>query len=521
MTKLFWLQFLFSFPVLLAGQNLIPNPGFEQCDKCDNRGFKELSIGFGANDPADWTAATYGTPDFQSVSPHTGKKHGGFFVGFPKFEYLTNHFTACLKKDAVYQFSFWISPDTRSPNYIVDEIGVYIQQGPCEFKQPDPLKQLTPVYQSDDGDFIGKSGYRLLRFEYTAKGGEDHFVVGRFRNLGLGDTTFVGTKRPANPSSEPVYYFVDDFEMIQISQNPVIDLIPDVITLCPGEKKQLTIPSPYNQGAINWSTGQKTATIDVPEINTVYVEVTLNDACKTIIKDSTHIIIRPLAQIQIIGSDSICEGGSTLLTATCDSCLELSWNSLLVTMPGEYTVTAKTNCGEQTVSKKIVLYDDHGQIAIDGVDEICTGDKKELTAHCDRCTDLSWTKLEISQPGEYTVTAKTICKEITATKKIGTANQQIDSLVRFPNVVFPNGQDINHSFKPVIKKGEEGRIMNFTFTIFNRWGQTLIKTKVKEDEWQPDPGLPMDTYLYIGEIEYQDCNGIKKNGFKGTVTLVR
>src|SRR6185436_14353138 len=116
MRNLIYLAWIFFLSFQLIGQNLIPNPGFEQCDKCDGSGTKELTINIGANDPIDWTGATYGTPDFKSISPHTGKKHGGFFVGFAKYEYLLNHFTQCLQEDAKYQFSFWVKASTQNPN---------------------------------------------------------------------------------------------------------------------------------------------------------------------------------------------------------------------------------------------------------------------------------------------------------------------------------------------------------------------------------------------------------------------
>ncbi|HEX5625754.1 MAG TPA: hypothetical protein VFX48_07050, partial [Saprospiraceae bacterium] len=263
MHKLLGLSF-FLLASGLQAQNLIPNPGFEQCDLCDSRGVKELGIGSGANMPPDWNAATFGTPDFQSVTPRSGKRHGGFFTGFGKFEYLANHFSEPLTAGARYRFSFWIRPATNgSNNFAVDEMGVFFQKGMPDYRQAEPLKQLVPHFSTPDQQHL-QGEYQLIRFEYTACGGEDHFIVGRFRALDSGDTTFIGTKRPVNPATEAIYYFVDDFEMIALEPPVVVDLLPETIVLCPDEIKFIRIPAPYDQGNILWSNGKTLPEIDVP-----------------------------------------------------------------------------------------------------------------------------------------------------------------------------------------------------------------------------------------------------------------
>lgn len=460
MFKFIWLTIFTSIMYQLHGQNLIANPGFEQCDKCDANGFKELGIGTGANDPIDWTGATYGTPDIYSTSPRSGRRHGGFFLGLPKYEYFINHFTSCLQEGAIYKFSFWIRPNTKNLNYIIDEIGVYIQKGPTVYQQAEPLKQLKPQFESPDGEFIDQSGYREFSFQYTATGGEDHFIVGRFRALGIGDTTFIGSRRPTNPASEPIYYFVDDFEMSKISSS--VDLIPDEIIKCPRGINQLMIPHPFNKGSILWSTGDTSATIDIPDKKKIYVEVTLNDACKTVLIDSSNITIVYSDTIRILSTDSLCLGDTIELNAICNECFEWRWNT------------------NETISK-----------------------------------------IEITKPGWYEVTAKTICRELKTSKKIDTLNKVIKSFIEFPNVIVPSGEEKNRSFHPVIKESEENRIMSLKLNIYNRWGHKIFETTDIEGKWSPDSDMPMETYMYVCEIEYQDCNGVSKTFIKGTVTLIR
>ncbi len=465
MVKLIWPLLICAFSTQSFGQNLIPNPGFEDCAKCDSRGFKELGIGSGANDPADWNAATYGTPDFQSIAPYNGKEHGGFFLGFPKYEYLTNHFTECLKAGAKYQFSFMIRPDLRNLKYIIDEIGVYIQKGPAEYFQSEPLKQIIPTFQSNDGDFISHTGYRKFSFEYLAQGGEDHFIVGRFRALGLGDTTFIsgGGLPPANPASEPIYYFVDDFEMIEISP-PQIDLIPDIISItCQGQNNLISIPPPYNKGNIEWSTGQTTETIEISNPGKVFVTIKLNDSCHTTLLDSTQVVILNVeSTLEISGPDGICYGKSVELIAECDSCLSFTWNT--------------------NETSKII---------------------------------------KVSNPGIYSLIAITKCDTLFQTKELKSQNVILDSLLKFPNVFFPNGEPDNRTFNPLINELKRDSIISLKLYIYNRWGQKLDEINDINAKWIPDTNVPMDTYMYICELEYKDCDGPKKGTLKGTVTLLR
>ncbi len=449
--------------IQLNAQNLIPNPGFEQCDLCDGRGFKELGIGSGANNPIDWNAATYGSPDFYSIAPHTGKKHGGFFVGFAKHEYLTNHFTNPLKAGAVYQFSFWTRPSTQNANYAIDEMGVFIQTGPAEYKQAEPLKQIKPTYESPDQDYLKGPDYKLLSFNYTACGGEDHFIVGRFRALTKGDTSFIGTKPPSNPGGEAIYYFVDDFEMIEITPPQMVDLLPKEILLCPGEIKKIRIPSPYDQGIIKWSTGENQAEIQVPETSSLTVEIQLQDNCKTILRDTVLIRTEPEINIKILGPDKVCIGDTIEIEAVCNgNCFDFSWSN-----------------GFNT--RNIMIRD----------------------------------------TGVYIVKAKTTCKELSASFHVDALKKEINTFIKFPNVLAANGEEINRKFKPSILKHEVNRVLEMKMMIYNRWGQKLFETSDLNGAWFPAEGVPMDTYIYLAEFKYQDCDRIRSSKLSGSISLIR
>jgi hypothetical protein len=447
----------------LAGQNLIPNPGFERCDGCDANGFMELGIGKGANIPSDWVSASFGSPDIYSSQPRSGKRHGGFFSGFKKFEYLANHFTTPLERGARYRFSFWIKSDRRYPLYALDEFGVFILNGEPIYLQTEPLRQLMPNFVSPDGQFIGPDTYLSLSFEFAACGGEDHFVVGRFKSVEKGDTSFIGAIRPANPSGELFYYIVDDFEMVQIQAPPPGDLLPAQLTMCPDSTKTLRVPDEYAKANIIWSTGATGPETSFTNQALVWVEVRLDDACNTVLRDSVIIDFFPEVNLKILGADSLCTGDTLLLKALCNGdCFDLVWSN------------------QQT-----------GPTAA------------------------------VTQPGNYSVVAKTACRIIEKSKAISPSLKSLDDLVQFPNVVLRNGQAENQVFRPFISANRQNRLLAMEWAVYNRWGREVFFTRDPSAQWIPSPSeAPTDAYLYRCKATYQDCELPVTRSFKGTFNLI-
>ncbi|MDQ3140972.1 MAG: gliding motility-associated C-terminal domain-containing protein [Bacteroidota bacterium] len=454
-----WVLLFFSILQLeLLSQNLIPNSSFELCQKCDGRGFKELSINEGANDPIDWTAATWGTPDIYSLSPKTGRRHGGFFLGFPKYEYMVNHFTEPLIAGNVYTFRFSIKPDFRNVNYAIDQIGIYIQSGNPIYPQAEPLAQLIPQFETPEGEFITKDEYREYSFDYIACGGEDHFIVGRFNFLGVGDTLFIGTKRPSNIKSTPVYYLMDDFSMVL---KTTLDLLPNEMTVCPGNEYLLELDSSLHPISILWSTGETTRMIKRRGAGYVWVEFMFSNNCPPI-RDSIHIIEKILPHHELSpDKKEICIGDEIQLkVTTCVGCNNTKW--------------------------------DNGSIGNDAI---------------------------YKDPGIHFVSSEWECGVTTDSFTIELKEEKIADIISFPNVISTNGETENQAFAPLVKQAN--RILAYHLTIFNRWGEKIFETKELTSKWIPEDFHSMETYLYIAEVNYQDCNKISTLFLKGDVSLVR
>ncbi len=87
-----------------------------------------------------------------------------------------------------------------------------------------------------------------------------------------------------------------------------------------------------------------------------------------------------------------------------------------------------------------------------------------------------------------------------------------------PNCFVPNGDGLNDILIPY---GTSWVSENYSFRIYNRWGQLLFKTNditVGWDGKEKGSLCPNDAYYYI--IEVKDYYG-KEHQFKGHITLLR
>jgi gliding motility-associated-like protein len=85
------------------------------------------------------------------------------------------------------------------------------------------------------------------------------------------------------------------------------------------------------------------------------------------------------------------------------------------------------------------------------------------------------------------------------------------------NAFTPNGDGINDVFKPAFY----GAVVNYTFTIYNRWGQMIFKTSDPGKGWDgtmSGVSVPDDTYVWNCQFQFQ---GYKPDHKEGTVVLIR
>jgi gliding motility-associated-like protein len=150
--------------------------------------------------------------------------------------------------------------------------------------------------------------------------------------------------------------------------------------------------------------------------------------------------------------------------------------------------------------------------------EICRGATMTITAGSGY-TSYLWNDnsvapaLTIKQPGLYWV-------EVSDSNNCsGKDSITISPCEKFfiPNAFTPNNDGLNDIFKPIIL----GTLVNYKFTIYDRWGQLVFQSSEIGKGWN---GMMNGSYqpagVYVWTCRYQTV-GNKENFRKGTVVLVR
>ena len=123
-------------------------------------------------------------------------------------------------------------------------------------------------------------------------------------------------------------------------------------------------------------------------------------------------------------------------------------------------------------------------------------------------------EIEITSPGTYSVEI-THC-EYTVTKIFNVAYKNC-ACFSIANIFTPDGDGMNDSFAPIFNCG----IQNFTFQIFNRWGELVFSTNSIEEKWDGTfNNKPATTDVYVYKLLYEDQFGEMQNQ-NGDVTLIR
>ena len=121
--------------------------------------------------------------------------------------------------------------------------------------------------------------------------------------------------------------------------------------------------------------------------------------------------------------------------------------------------------------------------------------------------------LQVTHPGTYWV-------EVTDSNNCsGKDSIQIYPCEKLlvPNAFTPNGDGINDVFKPAVY----GTVVNYTLTIYNRWGQMIFKSRDPGKGWDGTlSGVPQPGDIYVWNCLYQ-LLGNKPDDKSGTVMLIR
>lgn len=200
--------------------------------------------------------------------------------------------------------------------------------------------------------------------------------------------------------------------------------LPVLQFICLGDSVTLNAEAPDADSYL-WNTGETTPSITVSDIG-IY-GVTVTNACGIITLQTTVTGIEPDPVIIGEAEASFCPGDQLELAPTFFSAESIIWSTgettptIIVDVPGVYTVTISNDCGEASQSFTIT---DNGSVPVIAPFPflgVCDGQTTTVTADVGSDAEVVWSTGEttptitVSNPGSYTVTATNACGTSSAT----------------------------------------------------------------------------------------------------------
>lgn len=219
-SKVYLFFLLFCFPFVSLGQNLVPNPSFEDFDQCPPYPGQ-------IHDAVAWDSPNNNTTDYFHVcspeengasvpsnllgfqQPASGSAYAGIrtwiptIVGNPIYrEYLGIKLAKPLEAGMLYNVQFKISLAETS-SHTSDDIGAYFSMDPPANER---LYEVNPQIQNPvDRIIYNQSDWVSIRASFKADGGEQFMLIGTFQ-----DDESITLEAISTQEEPKVYFYIDD-----------------------------------------------------------------------------------------------------------------------------------------------------------------------------------------------------------------------------------------------------------------------------------------------------------------------
>lgn len=306
-------------------------------------------------------------------------------------------------------------------------------------------------------------------------------------------------------------------------QEPIENDLLERYVFC-GANDTLKVTGISNSTNTIWSSGHVGDTAFITQANQ-YV-VTSNNVCGTNI-DTFDVLQWDENYILDIGNDTIlCSDTSTVIIGDTNSDYPFNyvWNtnarSATVNVSvGNYTVTATNRCA--IINENIVVSQAFpvGFAELDNM-IICPTEQKTVSTDVLNISAITWShgpttqEVVLDAPGSYSATiidtnGCVFTPEITFT-------DSCPGKVSIGNVFTPNGDYVNDFYCPKLEN-----ILDFTFSIYNRWGSEVFTANTGDACWDGElTSGPAVNGVYYYILEVEDALG-KTTSYRGSFTLIR
>jgi gliding motility-associated-like protein len=189
--RLWIASMFFFFSQSIAGQNLVPNPGFEEYLRCptqeaDFNGFVRFWATF-FSDPDYFNLCGY-YPSWieERADPFEGKAVAGarLYNNSERFsnvnrEYIHTSLIEPLKPGQLYHGQYYFNP--MSYGYNIDSYGMYFSAWPLNDTPASGILLAEPQVENQNGLILDFDTWQRVSGCFTAQGGERYIAIGNFR----------------------------------------------------------------------------------------------------------------------------------------------------------------------------------------------------------------------------------------------------------------------------------------------------------------------------------------------------
>ncbi len=317
--------------------------------------------------------------------------------------------------------------------------------------------------------------------------------------------------------------WVSDTLLITVLQPPVVNLGND-ISFCSGDSVLLQPTGSFNH--YQWNTGSASASIHVATAGKYWLRVWDNNGCSA--ADTINVLPpHPTPVVSVLPKGIACIGQSDTLRAT-PGFSNYQWRTgetgshLFVSDTGTYWVTVMDNNGcygsDTAVITKLTNPPNH---FLPTDTTICAGWDAAFGPlnNFDRyrwSTGAATATTSVSTAGLYILEVRDR-NGCTGKDTAVVTLKNCPNKIWFPTAFTPNDDGRNDVLKPIV----EGRLLNYSFMVYNRWGGVVFATTDYRKAWGGDvKDVVQGNTAFVWLCRYR-FSGEEEKLAKGTVVLVR
>lgn len=347
---------------VVSGQNLAPNPSFEDYDECPYT-LSLIDAPMGILSVLDWYRPSEASSDYFNSCASSGSMvsvpdnfagyqfartgegyAGGYGYGPGYREYIQAPLLAPLIAGHEYYVGYWVAMATAYTGFAIDQMGAVFSEDSIRYSGMDVIPEVPQVESPEGVIYKDTADWELVSGTFTAAGGERWVSIGNFT-----PDDEITTEEVEGAGSPYSYYYYDDVCIFDLdSAAPENIDIHDTVSC---DDNELLLEGRAGMDNYLWDDGSTASTRLITLTGTYWVRSIDKENCRMLV-DTFHVRVGAPVEPFNIGNDTVLCFVSEI-TLTPDIIPEagiFTWSdgshgtSLTVTAAGTYWLEVENGC---------------------------------------------------------------------------------------------------------------------------------------------------------------------------------